>query len=156
VEAWVHYLREEKLWGNDDPLFPATRIEVGSTHLFEAAGFKKAHWSTATPVRTIFRDAFECAGLPYFNPHSIRKTLARLGGQVCASAEEYKAWSQNLGHKQVLTTLTSYGTVATERQGDIIKGMGSARLSTPPGADEIETLEAVVRRLRAANIAAAQ
>jgi integrase len=29
VSEWVRFLREEKLWGNDDPLFPATRIVVG-------------------------------------------------------------------------------------------------------------------------------
>jgi len=27
---WVSYLRDEKLWGNDDPLFPATCIGPGS------------------------------------------------------------------------------------------------------------------------------
>jgi integrase len=72
-QDWVRYLREEKLWGNDDPLFPATRIAVGQTHQFEAAGLERAHWSTATPIRTIFREAFERAGLPYFNPHSLTK-----------------------------------------------------------------------------------
>ena len=29
VEDWVRYLREEKLWGNDDPLFPSTQIARG-------------------------------------------------------------------------------------------------------------------------------
>ena len=29
VAEWVSYLRDEKLWGNDDPLFPATRIALG-------------------------------------------------------------------------------------------------------------------------------
>ncbi len=29
VSDWVNYLREEKLWGLDDPLFPATKIVVG-------------------------------------------------------------------------------------------------------------------------------
>ena len=35
---WVTYLQEVKLWGNDDPLFPATRIALGKTHQFEAVG----------------------------------------------------------------------------------------------------------------------
>lgn len=26
VSEWVFYLRDEKLWGNDDPLFPATHV----------------------------------------------------------------------------------------------------------------------------------
>ena len=29
VVDWVNYLRNEKLWGNDDPLFPATQVAVG-------------------------------------------------------------------------------------------------------------------------------
>ena len=76
VADWVRFLREEKLWGNDDPLFPATRIAVGPDRQFEAAGLEQKHWSTATPIRKIFREAFERAGLPYFHPHSLRKTLA--------------------------------------------------------------------------------
>ena len=27
---WVRFLREEKVWGNDDPLFPSTRIALGN------------------------------------------------------------------------------------------------------------------------------
>ena len=41
VAEWVRFLREDKLWGNDDPLFPATRIALGSTHQFEAAGLER-------------------------------------------------------------------------------------------------------------------
>jgi len=148
VAKWVRFLREEKLWGNDDPLFPATRIVVGQTRQFEAAGLERGHWSTASPIRTIFREAFERAALPYFHPHTIRKTLARLGEEVCNSPEEFKAWSQNLGHEQVLTTFLSYGSVATDRQGAIIRGLGTARQSKQPGADDIA--EAVVRKLQSA------
>ena len=46
------------------------------------------HWSNATAIRTIFRQAFQGAGVPYFNPHSLRKTLARFGEQRCKTPEE--------------------------------------------------------------------
>jgi integrase len=147
VADWVRYLREEKLWGNDDPLFPVTHIVRGTTCQFEAAGIERAHWNTASPIRMIFREAFERAGLPYFHPHSIRRTLARLGEQVCKSPEDFKAWSQNLGHDQVLTTFMSYGAVATERQGEIIRGLGTRQLHTSAAADDIA--EAVLRKWRA-------
>lgn len=94
----------------------------------------------------IFREAFEHAGLPYFNPHSLRKTLARLGQQVCKSPEDFKAWSQNFGHEQVLTTFTSYGSVATGRQGEIIRRLGAPEQDSKLDADDIA--EAVVNRLR--------
>ena len=119
---------------------------VGQTHQFEVAGLERAHRSSAQPIRKMFREAFERAGLPYFHPHSSRKTLARLGGEACLSAEEYKAWSQNLGHEQVLTTLMSYGKVPTERQGEIIRGIGVIERSTQPDVDDFA--EAVVKRLR--------
>ena len=96
VVDWVNYLRAEKLWGLDDPLFPATKVAVGEKLGFEAAGLDRKHWSSAGPIRTVFKEAFASVGLPYFNPHSFRKTLALLGGQRCKTPEEYKAWSQKI------------------------------------------------------------
>jgi hypothetical protein len=127
VADWVAYLRDEKLWGNDDALFPATQVTVGATRRFEAAGLARKHWSNATPIRTIFREAFASAGLPYFDPHSFRNTLAHLGEAVCQTPEDFKAWSQNLGHEKVLTTFYSYGEVSSRRQGEIIHGLASSK-----------------------------
>jgi integrase len=121
VADWVAYLRTDKLWGLDDPLFPATKVAVGDNLRFEAVGLDRKHWSNAGPIRTIFKEAFTTAGLPYFNPHSFRKTLALLGGQKCKTPEEYKAWAQNLGHEDVLTTFRSYGDVSSHRQVEIMR-----------------------------------
>ena len=146
VNDWVVYLRQERLWENDAPLFPATETVLGAANQFEAAGLKQAHWSTATPIRAIFRESFTVTGLPYFNPHSFRSTLVRLGETVCQSAEQFKAWSQNLGHEQVLTTFCNYGAVADRRQGEIIKD-----LAVPPESERPETVElikAVVQEMR--------
>jgi integrase len=146
VAEWVGYLREDKLWSNDDPLFPATRIALGATRQFEASGLQREHWSSASPIRAIFRDAFQRAGLPYFNPHSFRNTLVRLGEYLCKSPEEFKAWSQNLGHEHVLTTFLSYGEVACQRQEEIIRDLAMPQQAGPSGANEIA--EAVFQRLR--------
>ena len=42
-----------------------------------------------------------------------------LGEKVCKGPEEFKAWSQNLGHEGVLTTFYSYGEVQQGRQAEI-------------------------------------
>jgi integrase len=125
VADWVAYLRTDKVWGLDDPLFPATKVAVGDNLQFEAVGLDRKHWSNASPIRTIFKEAFAAAGLPYFNPHSFRKTLALLGGQKCKTPEEYKAWAQNLGHEDVLTTFRSYGDVNSYRQVEIMRSFAS-------------------------------
>src|SRR6185312_3535674 len=125
---WVTYLRRDKLWGLDDPLFPATKVSVGEGLRFQAVGLDRKNWSSAGPIRTIFKEAFASIGLPYFNPHSFRKTLALLGGQRCRTPEEYKAWSQNLGHEHVLTTFCSYGDVSSHRQSEIMRSFAGLPL----------------------------
>jgi integrase len=127
VEEWAGFLSKEMLWGLDDPLFPATRVELGPDRKFHPSGLERRHWASAGPVRDIFRRAFAAAGLPYFPPHRLRNTLAVLSQRLCRTQEETKAWSQNLGHSDVLTTLMSYGEVPGARQAELIRGLGRAR-----------------------------
>jgi hypothetical protein len=121
------YLQEEKLWGNDDPLFPATEIVVGASLQFQPNGLKREPWSTASPIRNIFRKAFERAVLPYFHPHSFRRTLAGLGEKCCKSPEELKVWSENMSHEKVLTTFMNYGVVTDSRQGEILRPLATSQ-----------------------------
>ena len=100
--------------------------------MFQASGLTKQHWSTAAPIRTIFREAFEAAGLPYFNPHSFRNTLVNFGEKRCQTPEDFKAWSQNLGHEGVLTTFYSYGEVQPQRQAEIIQQLKTSRDGKTP------------------------
>ncbi len=137
IVDWITYLKEELLYGSDDPLFPKTNVISGDDRVFKASGFKKEHWSTASPIRTIFKTAFETADLPYFNPHSFRNTLVGIGEKLCQSPEYFKAWSQNLGHEGVLTTFYSYGEVQPSRQGEIIEQLKNPRQSNNHNVDEI-------------------
>jgi hypothetical protein len=79
--------------------------------------------------------------LPYYNPHSFRNTLVRLGEQQCQTPEEFKAWSQNLGHEGVLTTLYSYGEVQDYRQAELLKKLREPRPEVAPEKQaEFETM----------------
>lgn len=124
VGDWIGWLQREMLWGPGDPLFPATLVENGKDSLFQAKGLARRPWSNAGPIRKIFRQAFERADLPYYNPHSFRDTLVRLGEDICPNPAAFKAWSQNLGHEKVLTTLTSYGSISSRDQAEIIRSLG--------------------------------
>jgi len=72
----------------------------------------------------MFRRAFAAASLPSFNPHSFRDMLVRHAMTRDLTPEQMKAWSQNLGHADVLTTLTSYGHVPSHRQAELIRAAG--------------------------------
>jgi len=123
VVDWVAFLRSEKGFGPHDPIFPRTRVVPGTDFQFMASGLEPAHWANADPVRAIFRGAFARAGLPYFNPHSFRNTLVQLAYELRLDAEQFKVWSQNLGHEHVLTTFCSYGSIPPNRQAEIMRGL---------------------------------
>lgn len=147
VVKWITWLREEKLWGLDDPLFPATECRLDASQQFKALGLSRIGWQSAGPIRRIFREAFTGAGLPYFNPHSLRKTLARFGQQVCKTPEQYKVWSQSLGHEGVLTTFTSYGAVSSERQGEVMRALAASKPEVAPKQEVIEEFKRILDRL---------
>ena len=131
VTDWITHLRGPLLRSDGDALFPTTKRGIGPDGGFVSVGLERHGWTTSEPVRRIFREAFEAAGLPYFPPHSFRHTLARLGEQRCQTPEQFKSWSQNLGHDDVLTTFTSYGAIPSHRQAELIRGLGI----TKPGGN---------------------
>lgn len=137
---WVDYLINELSFGPDDPLFPKTKVRNTPNRKFEVMGLEQENWTTAGPIRRIFKQAFKLADVPYFNPHSFRNTLVRLGERLCRNPEEFKAWSQNLGHEGVLTTFYSYGDVPDYRQSELLKKLAE------PSSDVTPDMEALIQQ----------
>lgn len=125
VEDWIGELRTDLFWGPGDPLFPKQETGIGPEGGFVATGLARAPWANASKVAAICKQAFAAAGLPAFTPHLIRKTLVDLANEHCRTPEDFKAWSQNLGHDDVLTTFRSYGCVAPGRQRELIARMSA-------------------------------
>ncbi len=148
---WTRELALDHLWGDNDPLFPATQMGLDDNGGFRAVGILRSGWRTTQPINAIFRRAFEAAGLPYFNPHSFRDMLTRHVMTMSLTPEAFKAWSQNLGHADVTTTLTSYGQVPTHRQGELIRAIGNAgNQAGGVNAEQLATLEALLANLKVA------
>ena len=151
VEDWLKYLKVELLFGNDDPLFPKSLIGNGAGQSFEVVGLAKEHWTTANAIRGVFKQAFLGAGLDYYSPHVFRNLLAKLAQTSCQTPEQFKAWSQNLGHANVLTTFFSYGEVQVDRQGEIIESMKTPFAAEGTGSEVDLIAQAVVDKLNAEN-----
>jgi len=146
VRDWHVELSADPLRSPQDPIFPATEMAVGEEGAFAPKGLAIRAWASTSPIREIFKDAFEATGLPYFNPHSIRDMLVRHMMALDLPIETLKAWSQNLGHEGLLTTLTSYGAVPTHRQGELIRQGVSGRRN-PLSADAAIITAAVIEAL---------
>jgi integrase/recombinase XerD len=107
---WVLFLRKEKGWEANDPLFPNTRVDVAASGQFKPTRLERAPWASTGPIRAIVRDAFARAGLPYPNPHSFRETLVTLGKEKCKSWAEMQA-----GRKISATRVLRQRSAATGR-----------------------------------------
>ena len=123
LTEWVEALRKDMLFGPDDAVFPKPKIEVIEGKGFQTTGLTGEIYANANTFRQIIKAAFVSAGIRPFVPHSFRKTLVKHGDQVCQTREQFKAWSMNLGHDSIDTTLTSYLQISVDRQGELIKGL---------------------------------
>ena len=138
VRDWIEELRSVHLFSDADPLFPKTEVGIGRSRQFEALGILREPWASPSSAACIFKEAFRNAYMPPFSPHRVRDTLAELSRDHCRTPEDYKAWSQNLGHDDVLTTFRSYGSVAPGRQ---IELMTRFRKRGPLKADGDDVIE---------------
>jgi integrase len=120
---WIAFLREDQLFGPADALFPKPLMGVRNGS-FACLGLSCETYSNAGKIRAVVKDAFTSAGLPPFGPHSFRKTLGILANDHCKTPEQFKAWSLNLGHENIATTLSAYCPVSASRQGELIRAMG--------------------------------
>jgi integrase len=145
--GYVERLMAELLFGPDDPLFPAPQMGNDAERGFAVLGLSRKHWRNASPIRRIIRSAFEAAGFEYPNPHKVRKTLARFGEQKVRTPEEWKAWSQNLGHENEMTTFRGYGEVPFQRQSEIIRAIGRTAEKSAL-QEQIAKLEQIASALR--------
>lgn len=125
--SWVTYLREELGWQPDDPLFPQSQQRIDPQMGPVVDGIKRLVWSGSQPIRQIFKRAFFAAGLPYFTPHRVRNAVVDYAYLTCRTPEEFKAFSQNLGHESVVTTLSSYGQIPLARQRELIRNAGKSK-----------------------------
>jgi integrase len=149
---YVGFLTVERLWGADDALFPRTAVAVGGEHQFCWSGLERSHWQTPDPVRDICRRAFAAAGLPYFSPHTFRTTLTRWAEANCHTPEEWKSFSQNLGHEGVGVTFSSYGVVPERRQAELIAGLKIASGADQSRDTESETADLIRQLAKRAGI----
>lgn len=133
VTDWIGELRNMGA-GDDAPLFPTTPFKpwIGR-HSIELEFL-----TTAAPVRQVLRKAAAAAGIPYFKPHAVRSTVAKLCDGWASSLRDMKALSQNLGHEHVSTTSKYYGDVEPDVKRELFRKMRDKQRN--PGARDIGKL----------------
>jgi site-specific recombinase XerD len=115
----IDWIAEFRNFGAEDgdPLFPSTPSRIRR----RGEPYQLEPWATAAPICKIVKSATQAAGLPYFKPHSIRSTLARMFLQMGVNLLEQKALSQSLGHEHIETTAIHYGKLDNVKLNEVMK-----------------------------------
>ena len=119
------HLKQDLMFGPEDAVFPKTEIKRGPNG-FEVAGLSRLPFASTGPLNEIVKDAFAKVQLPAYTPHSFRHMLALHGDKICKTREQFKAWSQNLGHESVMVTVSAYMPVTGDTQRKIILDLGKS------------------------------
>ncbi len=122
---WFIHARDTLGFKDDDPIFPKESLICDPAKMkFESAGLSREHWANTSPVRTIFKGAFKNAGLPYYNPHSVRNMIVIWAMEHCSQIQ-FKAISQNIAHEYVMTTYNVYGKLNAGNHRKAILSIGN-------------------------------
>jgi site-specific recombinase XerD len=124
VLDWVKHLKTENFFGNTDPMFPRNKVEnAEGSKSFVSNSVEPMFWQSATSIRDIFKQRFEDADIEYFSPHTFRHLAVNTAISKCKNGHEIKAVSQNFGHEDVGTTMTTYGTLNNTQMNRLIANM---------------------------------
>lgn len=124
VLDWVKYLKEERHFDDTRPIFPRNKVENAQGANSFVSNFVGAEfWQSVTSMRDIFKQRSEEAGIEYFSPHCFRHSAVNTAISKCRNGHEIKAVSQNFGHEDVGTTMTTYGKLNDNQVNNLISEM---------------------------------
>lgn len=144
--GWFQYLKN-KGYGSTSPIFPRTKVIQGlnGNLSFQSSNeVEPEFWSSAGPMRTIFKERAKAAGLPYFSPHCFRHLAILLAAEKCRSMDEFKAVSQNVGHESLMTTIPVYGNYSEDKLSEMIQKIDFSRVQKPSTDEKIEELKNLI------------
>ena len=119
---YYKFLKEEKLFGNNDPLFPRTKHTQTAENLsFVCEEIEPYFWQSYSSISKVFKERAINAKLSVFSPHKYRHLAIYLALQKCNGGLEIKAISQSFGHEDIRTALEVYSNLAPRQLSEILE-----------------------------------
>ena len=113
---YMRFLREEKFFDINCPLFPKTLSQLDEHMEFTHYTLGKEHLASISSVQNIFDRVLKYSGLEYYNPHSLRDTIAQIIYDLNLPIADTIAMSGNLGHSDASVTVRSYGQKMSDNE----------------------------------------
>lgn len=110
---WYKFLLQEKKFDEQLPLFPKTDQQKDeNSALFSNKKVSKDFWLSQSSLTSMMKKRNDSRFVNYFSPHLYRHSAILYATDKCVTPGEFKAVSQNFGHRDVLTTLLTYGNLS--------------------------------------------
>ena len=121
VSDWID-LMEVGQFGPDDALFPPESAFCGQRNCRKRSAQIVPAMTSAYAVTEAFKVACRAQNRTY-TPHAAKHTIAAERDRRQLTAEQRKAWSQNMGHENEQITDTHYGKISDELRFELIEKM---------------------------------
>jgi len=124
------FLLSEKQFKETDPLFPRTSPKTNQPfEPFNYSEIEPEFWQSESSCRKMMQKSAITAELPYFHPHLYRHAAILRAVNMASGAPELKAVSKNFSHKDVLTTLLTYGNISNREQLQVLSDMETRHMN---------------------------
>lgn len=127
---WYKYLKEVKLYGNTDPLFPRTKHTQTAENLsFACEEIEAYYWQSYSSISKVFKERAEKASFQVFSPHKFRHLSIYLALQRCKNGLEIKAVCQHFGHEDVRTALEVYSNLSRVQLSETLEKINNNNIN---------------------------
>lgn len=138
---WYYYLKKNKLFGNEEPLFPKSKQnQEEDNYSFNYDFVSNNFWQSNSAIREIFIQRAINAKIKPFSPHKYRHLSIKLAFDKCQNAREIKAVSQHFGHEDVSTTIQVYGNYRPDELIEILDDIDNKNYDSDISAEDIKLL----------------
>ena len=112
---WYWFLRNEKKYEQHLPLFPKNdQNKEGNSALFSNNKVSTEYWQSQSSLTRTMENRNDSKIVNYFRPHLYRHSAILYATDKCVTPADFKAVSQNFGHKDVMTTLMIYANLSVK------------------------------------------
>ena len=123
IQEWLGFLRERNI-PSDYPLFPKAEIcHKQGTFSFVNNKISNKFIQSSSQVSHILKKRCSETGEKYYSAHTIRHLHVHIAEKAINNLHQLKAFSQNVGHKDIATTLSAYAYLPALQQIEILKNM---------------------------------
>ena len=125
VVEWIDLMKRGG-FNSEDALFPNECVFSGRKKCRKYWGQRVPSMTSTYAVSEAFRAACRNHHTIY-TPHAAKHTIAAERDRRTLTAEQRKAWSENMGHENEQITLSHYGKLSADRHFDLMADIGEER-----------------------------